>query len=214
MKFITQFILDKKVSAQRRLFNLYDWHGFIWKFFPDQSRIKDDSESKVFLHRIEHSEYKDKIIILSKIPPIRDESIPLQEWKIKEIPAKYFEYNTFLFKVYTNPTRSTKKNPDGTKREKKHGRHEAIFKPDELKTWIDNKAKDSGFHILDEPPLEISPPFSHYMAKNDDEGTIFGVEFKGALNVFDKDKFLKALRKGIGRARGFGFGMLVLQPIG
>ena len=69
------------------------------------------------------------------------------------------------------------------------------------------------FDFLDEPELEISPPIIHKLYRKNDEGILIGVEFKGALQVAERSRFIKGTHEGIGRARGFGFGMLVLKPI-
>jgi CRISPR system Cascade subunit CasE len=39
-----------------------------------------------------------------------------------------------------------------------------------------------------------------------------GVDFEGVLVVRDSDRFARAVAKGIGRARAFGFGLLSLAP--
>jgi CRISPR system Cascade subunit CasE len=39
------------------------------------------------------------------------------------------------------------------------------------------------------------------------------VEFQGSLRVVDPNKFRSAFAQGIGSAKAFGFGMLVLAPI-
>jgi len=38
--------------------------------------------------------------------------------------------------------------------------------------------------------------------------------FKGVLQIHDADAFNRLLRRGIGRHRAFGFGMLLLKPAG
>jgi CRISPR system Cascade subunit CasE len=47
-------------------------------------------------------------------------------------------------------------------------------------------------------------------------GTVMGPDavFKGVLQIHDADAFNRLLRRGIGRHRAFGFGMLLLKPAG
>jgi CRISPR system Cascade subunit CasE len=40
------------------------------------------------------------------------------------------------------------------------------------------------------------------------------VSFRGEFNITDRDGFDQLLRRGIGRHRAFGFGMLLLSPPG
>jgi CRISPR system Cascade subunit CasE len=101
--------------------------------------------------------------------------------------------------------------PQGNR--KKNGSHYAITRIKELRPWFAAKAEQNGFKVLDKPEFEIAPPVFHRFSKKGDDGLLVGVEFKGALEVIDKKMFLKAAFEGIGRARGLGFGMLILKPI-
>jgi len=131
---------------------------------------------------------------------------------VKEIPATFFTQKKYLFQVLANPTKTlSNRDPKGNK--KKHGSHYAITKPDEIREWFLRKAEQSGFRTLDVPQLDIGKPIFYKLHKKEHEGTIIGVEFKGGLEVIKKENFLKVVREGIGRARGFGFGMLVLKPM-
>ena len=44
-------------------------------------------------------------------------------------------------------------------------------------------------------------------------GVVQGVEFCGVLEVTDRERFLQTFRGGVGSAKAFGFGMLVLAPL-
>jgi len=82
--------------------------------------------------------------------------------------------------------------------------------------WFLDKAEQSGFRVLEkskELELDISSPVFHKFGKNGHEGTIVGVDFKGVLEVTNRQLFIRAFEKGIGRARSFGFGLLVIQPV-
>lgn len=213
MMYVTQIALDKAIAAQRRLYGLYEWHQEAWKMFSGRPRDNRD-----FLTRLDADEREFRFTALSEVKPQRPDWCAQDWWQEKEIPQTFFEQKRYFFKVTVNPTRTlSRRNPAGNK--KKHGSHYALTKPDELKAWIVNKGKQCGFSILNNPQLEISPPVFHRLYKEDKklqkeyEGGIVGVEFKGALEVNDRENFIRTVRNGIGRARGFGFGMLVLKPI-
>lgn len=213
MKYATQIVVDKAVAANWRLFELYEWHQEAWKLFPGRPRDKRD-----FLTRLDVDEHEFRFTVLSGTKPQKPDWCAQEWWNEKEMPQSFFEQKRYLFKVVANPTRTlSRRDPAGNK--KKHGSHYAITKPDELKEWIMRKGEQGGFTICNEPRLEISPPVFHRLYKDDKklqkeyEGGIVGVEFKGALEVTNKENFLKTVREGVGRARGFGFGMLVLKPI-
>lgn len=208
MNFISQMTLDKAKAAEQKLFGLYAWHDLSWKLFPEKK--KDDLRD--FLTRLDAREREFRFTVLSEGKTRKPEWCPEECWKEREIPEGFYKKERYIFQLLANPTKTlSRRNPKGNK--KKNGSHFAITKPDELRKWIFSKAEQCGFHVLDEPVLEISPPVFNNLYKKDDEGLLIGVEFKGGLEVVDKTKFMEAVQKGIGRARGFGFGMLVLKPI-
>lgn len=213
MMYVTQISLGKTIAVQRRLYGLYEWHQEAWKMFPGRPRDNRD-----FLTRLDSDEREFRLTLLSVVKPQKPDWCAEDWWQEKEISQNFFEQRRYLFKVTANPARTlSRRDPAGNK--KKHGSHYAITKTDELRTWIVNKGKQCGFFILDNPRLEISPPVFHRLYKEDKrlqkeyEGGIVGVEFKGGLEVNDRETFVKAVRNGIGRARGFGFGMFILKPI-
>ena len=75
------------------------------------------------------------------------------------------------------------------------------------RAWLDRKAERAGFRVLDcrvsDRGFQVSrkgdgaPPLRHLC-----------VDFEGVLQVTDPDRFLAAMRSGIGSAKGFGFGLL------
>lgn len=208
MNYVARITLDHDLARRQRLFSIYAWHKEVWKLFPC---MPDDERD--FLFRLDASEDEFCLTVTSKYEPKRPPWCPGECWLCRPLGSEYLEYKKYLFKLSINPTRTTRKNPDGTKREKKYGRHEAILKIPELREWFNRKAERCGFRILENPPLNISPPTFHGLEAKDHNGTIVGVDFKGALEVTDRKSFKEAFEKGIGRARSFGFGLLVLRPI-
>jgi len=76
-----------------------------------------------------------------------------------------------------------------------------------------------GFQIVEDRPLEISPMAESHFRKKDkkngkDQAAYHGgVQFRGTLEVTDVDAFIETWQSGIGSAKGFGFGLLLLAPI-
>jgi CRISPR system Cascade subunit CasE len=44
-------------------------------------------------------------------------------------------------------------------------------------------------------------------------GKHVAVDFRGVLRVQDREKFKRTFAAGIGSAKGFGFGLLMLEPV-
>jgi CRISPR system Cascade subunit CasE len=208
MSYLAQLTLDRAEAARRGLHGLYEWHNLSWTFFPD----KKEEDKRDFLTRLDVSEHEFRFTILSEQKPCKPNSGIAACWKEREVPKSFYQKTQYLFKIFANPTKTlSRRDPKGNK--KKNGSHYAITRREELRTWFLQKSEQNGFRVLNEPELEISPPVFHNLYRKNDEGVLVGVEFKGSLEVTDRSKFIKVAHEGIGRARGFGFGMLVLKPI-
>lgn len=208
MSYLSQIILDRAEVAKRNLYGLYDWHEFSWRLFPEKK--KDDKRD--FLTRLDRAEHEFKFTVLSINKPTMPHWCPQECWRELAIPGSFFQQDRYLFKIIANPTKTlSKRGPKGNKKE--NGSHHAITQKEDLLKWLLQKSEKNGFRLLDEPELEISPPVIHKLYRKNDEGILIGVEFKGALQVAERSRFIKGIHEGIGRARGFGFGMLVLKPI-
>lgn len=208
MSYLSQITLDRTEAARQTLYGLYDWHAFSWLLFPGKK--KDDKRD--FITRLDTAEHEFKFTVFSTNKPTMPSWCPSGCWKERAVPDSFFEKDRYLFKILTNPTKTlSKRGPKGNK--KKHGSHYAITRRDDLRAWLFLKSEQHGFRVLGEPELEISPPVFCRLYRKSDEGALVGVEFKGGLEVTDRKKFIRVAHEGIGRARGFGFGMLVLKPI-
>ncbi len=72
---------------------------------------------------------------------------------------------------------------------------------------VEKKAKTGGFSVLD---CKIVPEGKIEFKKDNTEENIKhnAVCFEGMLEVSDPDIFIKSIERGIGSAKGFGFGLL------
>jgi CRISPR system Cascade subunit CasE len=98
-----------------------------------------------------------------------------------------------------------------------------------LVAWLQGKAAQSGFTVETEPEDEFGrkiellrtvPRGRRYFTKDGREeerepirGVHHGVDFEGVLRVTDPKTFADAFHKGIGSAKGFGFGLLTIVPL-
>ena len=219
------------VDEKRKLLNRngqvdhYVWHQNIWKSFPN---IEKYTGSKApFLFRIEKKDSFFCCFILSnKIKPNCPEWCPAEYWAIKEIDDAFLEYEQYQFDLYANPTKSVKqyrytdKNGNRLKEpeKKKNGSRIALFNESDQIKWLERKAEQHGFRLSvrddDIPVVQIDKDNRHEFRKSENEkGVLFGVRFRGVLKVTDRERFTEAFYNGIGSAKGFGFGLLMLQPI-
>ena len=208
MSYLSQIILDRAEVAKRNLHGLYDWHELSWRLFPEKKK----NDKRDFLTRLDVFENEFKFTILSLNRPTIPVWCPPEHWKEMAVPGSFFERDRYYFKLLANPTKTlSKRGPKGNKKE--NGSHYAITASADLQEWLVRHGEKNGLCILEQPEIEISPPVLHKLHRRKDEGVLIGVEFKGAIKITERLKFIKAAHEGIGRARGFGFGMLVLKPI-
>lgn len=221
MNYVARAILSREEAATRQFYGVYGWHKAAWELFPGMPDAK--RKDLGFLFRVDEDETELRLTVSSPNKPVRPAWCSEESWLCCALPSDYLEHRTFRFKLRVNPAKTTRKNPDQTPRERKNGRHEAILRRPELHEWFLRKAQKSGFRVLKRREdvdnsfeLDIAPPVFYSkqkLTKNGDNGTIVGVDFRGMLEVTDHGLFKKVFESGIGRARSFGFGLLVVQPV-
>jgi len=120
------------------------------------------------------------------------------------------------FRLVANPVRRVR--IDG----KKHPRRLALVHPqakDGIEMgyldWLGRQAETSGFAVVDvaDAPFRLDRK-RRVGVEEITKARIphFGVRFDGVLRVTDPEKLVEAVRKGIGPAKAFGFGLLSLAP--
>lgn len=207
MTYLTQIILDFATVARLRIRDVYDWHQRVWECFPDH-----DGQRRDFLTRLERKEGGFQLLIVSPVAPTRPEWCPPDCWHgPKLIPESYFTRSRYRFHLRANPTRKVAvQNPDGSF--KKNSRRVPLSKREDLIAWIRRKGEQGGFAVQ-EDSLRTIPGGREYFQKNGQRGLHSAVEFQGVLAVTDPRKFRETFTRGIGPAKAFGFGLLVIAPI-
>jgi CRISPR system Cascade subunit CasE len=207
VSYLTQVTLDFASAARMRLRDSYDWHQAAWKAFPGR-----DAEPRDFLTRLDSRREGFRLLIVSPMGPVRpDWCTPDPEsFKTRPIPETYFRRRRYEFQLCANPTKKVSKlNPDGSLT--KNGRRVPLSTRDELVAWLRRKGEQGGFSI-EEGKLRTFPRGRDYFEKNGQRGMHSAVEFDGVLTVSETTKFYETFTRGIGSAKAFGFGLLVIAP--
>jgi len=205
MTWMTRFMVDLPALHASKLSDCYTWHKAIWQCFPNRPDADRD-----FLFRLDEVPTGVLVHVLSPHEPQRPAFCAAEHWQIKAVPAQFLEHEHYRFDVVCNPGRKVKAfTSDGQR--KKNSRREAIINPDEQRAWLARKAEQNGFEVL--PGVRLDPSSSHPFWKDQKQGTHISVRFSGVLRVTQRDDFCRAFHKGLGSARGFGFGMLLLCPV-
>lgn len=227
MSWLARLEIDAKTARAGGISNdIYTWHKMLWECYPGQPDSKRD-----FLTRIDTLEGAFRLWMMAKRKPMRPRWCPPDGFALKEIAPSFLNHLYYAFDLRANPTKCiVQRGPNGEtllrqNGKRKHGKRIPLVKYDELHAWLFQKAKarckdkstgldvPGGFRIVEDKPLEISPMIESHFHKKGQSGYHGGVQFCGILEVTDREKFFDTYQSGIGSAKGFGFGLLLLAPI-
>lgn len=174
-------------------------HGLVYDLFGGEGTHMDRSApgSSSVLFRIS----EDHILIQSATKPS-----PAKDLKTKrfEIPSR--TDLTYDFFMVASPTMAE------FKRGSKRGRVRSIGDLPGQRAWLDRKASQGGFTVLDLAIGESVRVVEYVAYKNPVQ---FGaVPFLGRLRITDPEAFRKTFTAGIGRHRAWGCGMMSLALTG
>ena len=202
----------------------YKLHQWLWRFFPDQ-----DGKPRDFLFRRQEAEGAPRFYVVS-----RDRPVPLSAaWDVQSKPYQPLlrEGQRLAFELRANPVVS-KKTPDGrtlrhdvvmaAKQQllKEHGASDWASLPEGVKPplyelvqntcseWLSKRAEGCGFVVA----RAQADAYEQHRAGKRDMGIRFStVDFSGELTVVDPTIFEQTLLKGIGHAKAFGCGLLLVK---
>lgn len=194
MSYLAQAVVPKREALARRLHDAYAWHQAIWEAFPGR-----DGQRRDFLFRLDDRGKGFRLYVLSAAAPTPPD---WGEWQVKPIAEPFLEHEAYRFQVRANPTM----------RRCSDRRRLALYAEDRLRAWMGRKAEAAGF-ALEEGSLVVGAPIDETFRRDGKAGKHVAVDFQGLLRVTDRDRFKQAFRNGIGSAKAFGFGLLMLQPI-
>ncbi len=226
MSWLARLEVDAETARAEGISDSYAWHKRLWECYPDTPDAKRD-----FLTRIDQLEGAFRLWILARRKPMRPLWCPPDGFALKEIAASFLSHRYYAFDLQANPVKTiVQRGPNGetllrANGKRKNGKRVPLVKPDELRAWLIHKGKvrcrdkdtgldvPGGFRIVEEKPLEISPMVENHFRKKGQSGYHGGVQFRGILEVTDPERFIETYHSGIGSAKSFGFGLLLLAPI-
>ena len=227
MNWLTRLEVDAETARTEGMSDNYAWHKRLWEgCFSDEPDAKRD-----FLTRIDQLEGAFRIWVLAKRKPKRPHWCSPDGFALNEIAASFLTHQYYAFDLRANPVKTlVQRGPNGEtlllpNGKRKQGKRVPLVKHDELRAWLIRKGKvrcrdkdtgldvSGGFRIEEDKPLEISPMVEHHFRKKGQSGYHGGVQFRGTLKIADQDKFIETYQSGIGSAKSFGFGLLLLAPI-
>lgn len=221
-------------SLKWRFLRPYELHQILWRGFPG---LKRGEEKNRFLYRHNEEETHHSILVQSITEPdwsfLADEAdgttVETRPFDPDRIPTD----TPLRFLLRANPV-VNRKYPDGKTRrivvgsDRKRIREltgvadlrDIPTREDLLTTWLQRQGETGGFRLESLPEAngervlcDVGPNHDLIIRKpeqkkKDERVTVTTVDFSGVLRVTDSDRFAVTLGRGIGRARGFGCGLL------
>ena len=178
----------------------YGLHRVVYSLFPK----KNGKAPRDFLFADKGGDFSQrKVLILSQRKPLDPK---YGEISSKQIPESFLSHSCYGFEITLNPV----------KRNGPSGITTPITGTENLRNWFLNKSVDFGFSV--EPTSLQVCRMGVINFEKEKDGKVFKhthntAAFIGKLTVTNRNLFLKSFKEGIGRARGFGFGLLQVVPI-
>lgn len=203
--------------------NPYEVHAMVWRIFSDGSRKERD-----FLYRLDLQDQSPLIYAVSEADPVDLEGI----WDVEQK-----DYRPAL-KAGQRLGFSLRANPIRTKRDEKgcQKRHDIVMdakrllessgcSPDarppepvlvqkEGFSWLASRAEKLGFSV--EEGMVRADGYRQHRFRKWNGGmnvAVSTIDFTGVLTVTDPDRFEEALYTGVGPAKSFGCGLLLVRPV-
>lgn len=209
----------KEISSICRQ-GIYGGHKLVWDIFSDSPDRQRD-----FLYRQGTTGLSPRFYVVSRRSPMNSKGF----WEVsfKEYNPKIYAGERFAFMLRANPVK-TKKDSKG-----RQHRHDVImetkkelgfsrknhFTPDVIQEaggkWLLERCGKLGFSVA-VGALRIDGYRQHkfYKSKNAEPVSFSTIDINGILTVNEPDVFVeKSLFGGIGPAKGFGCGLMLIRRI-
>lgn len=193
--------------------NPYEIHRRLWRLFPGEGKETRQASEEVrqgFLFRVEQyaAGRPVRVLLQSRLEPVAAEGVAL-------LGARRFDPQpevgqSLAFLLTANPVKTV---VDALK-DDKPGKSSAtarvpLVKEEDQRTWLIRKLSP-GAGVEQATVLAHEPI---YFRKSNRAGKIVSATFEGVLRVRDGAALQDMLAKGIGPAKSFGCGLLLLRRI-
>lgn len=199
---LTLLTLSREDIKLLNITDVYSIHKIVYGLFEDIRNEKEKiNTNSGFLYVDKDGDNNGrKILILSN----RSLKEPIcGQIKVRELSDSFLLHDRYGFEVIVNPV----------KREKTSGKIIAIKEKEQISKWFVDKSDTSwGFIVIPET-LQVTRMSSVFFSKKGNDVRLNRAYLTGQLIVTDRNKFINSFKKGIGRAKAFGFGLLQIIPL-
>ena len=214
-------------GAARLVSSPYRVHAAVEQAFPPQAEHTEDDEGRI-LWRLDTSAYDRSALYLYIVSPEKpDLSHIVEQAGWPENPScETKDYSPLLnciqtgqvwsFRLKANTVRKALVDKGETPREGIVGSLQGDVTPEQKVEWLARRSDANGFSLASTSDgrnaVMVSQSRKEQFSRGSSKVTLSTAVFDGVLQVEDADLFRHALCCGIGRAKGFGCGLLTIAP--
>jgi CRISPR system Cascade subunit CasE len=209
----------------------YGQHQALWKLFDLPRQEKKENADFLFRFEIDKPNKLPLFYVLSCKQTPRDQS---DLWNIesKKYDPDIKQGDRLAFNVRVNPV-ITKKPTEPDPNPKKRKRHDIVMDAkSRLKNegipkerwphineiihkagieWLKIRAEKSGFIFSDGEEVRVEGYQAHQFFRKGERASFSSLDFTGTLSVTNPDMFKEVLFKGLGPAKSFGCGLMLVK---
>ena len=193
--------------------NPYDFHRQLWRLFPGEereTRANDDQDRQGFLFRVEEqgTGRPARLLVQSRRAPARADGLLLLG--SREIQPTPSTGQRLAFLLTANPVKTI----TDAERDAKPGKQSEkcrvpLIKEDDQRSWLARKLAPAA--TLES--ADILPHAPLYFRKGKRAGKLVMCTFEGVLRVDAPELLTSLLENGIGPAKAFGCGLLLVRRL-
>ncbi len=197
----------------------YHFHQQLWRLFSSKNSQRD------FIYREQSFDKWPCFYTISSRQP--KDSQGLWEIQVKDFAPKLVVGQQLAFSLRANPVRT--KDRFDEKGQRRSVRHDVVMdakwgydktnRPPSAELmqqagweWLQARMVKQGFQVQPNQ-LRVDGYQQHRFIKQGQTIQLSTLDFEGLLTVIQVDEFLNLLRYGIGSAKGFGCGMMLVRKV-
>lgn len=217
--------LSRKLPEWQQ-FDAYQAHQVVWKAFPDVPK----GAERPFLFSLDDRGSYYSLLVQSTAKPRWDTLSGKPDIRVKAFDPTHIQTGTELrYFLRANPT-VDRKYADGETRRVGIGLNRTLqaermgVDPEEvpqrekqLTDWLKQRGEAGGFTVetcLAGPTITRQIWRTARPKRGERPMTLHEVELTGKLRVTNPEAFAQTLARGVGRGKAFGYGLLMVRPVG
>jgi CRISPR system Cascade subunit CasE len=224
--YLSKVTLNTTLQARQALVklqgnSLYAAHQLLWQLFTQYQR-------RCFLFRESYiSSSRPEFLLLSAEPPVDENS--LFALQIKPYRPKLKSGDRLAFQLRVNPT-LTVKTTQGVKQRHDvlmHAKYQLKNRQDiatsdirlameqAAQAWLADarRLERWGIRLASTPDVLAYQQHRLRKAKKQQPVTFSSVDYQGLLTVQDPQRFIETIAAGVGKAKAFGCGLILIRPV-